>query len=289
MAGDEAADWPPPLEGGCAKALPPELGVTKPTTNSNISPNLRDVLSLAPPPISSMEGGHLNVSGPQAPPTITETPKPNISQPDITKTENPKNPKLHTMPPLSLMGGVASKLPIPSVSSGEASIKPTTPKPTTATETLLQGNPPNYQKPTYAHATLGLASFCTTEDYNHQACMDSNTLKPVELHDRNPNIRFKKADKQRYLNMMKHVLVGKFLHGRPTIAIIKEFFIALILKGAYNISLYHAKYLIIECDLLEDYTRLWVRLIWFTKTYPMRIFKWKADFDHTKESPLTPI
>ncbi|GAA0162286.1 hypothetical protein LIER_39384 [Lithospermum erythrorhizon] len=88
---------------------------------------------------------------------------------------------------------------------------------------------------------------------------------------------------------MKHVLVSKFFHGSPTIAIIKEFFIPLKIKGAYNISLYDAKHLIIECDLLEDYTRLWVRLIWFVKTYPMRIFKWTVDFDSTKESPLKPV
>ncbi|GAA0174551.1 hypothetical protein LIER_27922 [Lithospermum erythrorhizon] len=40
---------------------------------------------------------------------------------------------------------------------------------------------------------------------------------------------------------------------------------------------------------MEDYTRLWVRLIWFVHTCPMRIFKWTPDFRPSKESPLTPI
>ncbi|GAA0175036.1 hypothetical protein LIER_28293 [Lithospermum erythrorhizon] len=111
--------------------------------------------------------------------------------------------------------------------------------------------------PSYAHVALGLTSYCTAEDPHARPCLDSHELKPVGIHDGKPSIRFKKADKQRYLDLMKHVLVGKFSHGRPTIAIIKEFFIALKLKGAYNIPLYDAKHLIIECDLLEDYTRLW--------------------------------
>ncbi|KAG9144927.1 hypothetical protein Leryth_026357 [Lithospermum erythrorhizon] len=136
---------------------------------------------------------------------------------------------------------------------------------------------------------LGTHSIRTAEDPHARPCLDSHDLKPVGIHDGKPSIRFKKADKLRYLDLMKHVLVGKFSHGRPTIAIIKEFFIALKLKGAYNISLYDAKHLIIECDLLEDYTRLWVRLIWFIKNYPMRIFKWTADFDSSKESALTPV
>ncbi|GAA0172051.1 hypothetical protein LIER_41270 [Lithospermum erythrorhizon] len=51
---------------------------------------------------------------------------------------------------------------------------------------------------------------------------------------------------------MKHVLVGKFSHGRPAIAVVKEFFIGLILKG-----------------------------------FPMRIFKWSPEFDPNKESPIS--
>ncbi|GAA0154290.1 hypothetical protein LIER_12317 [Lithospermum erythrorhizon] len=40
---------------------------------------------------------------------------------------------------------------------------------------------------------------------------------------------------------------------------------------------------------MEDYTQLWVRLVWFIKSCPMRIFKWTPDFNPSKESPLTPV
>ncbi|GAA0156708.1 hypothetical protein LIER_14135 [Lithospermum erythrorhizon] len=46
---------------------------------------------------------------------------------------------------------------------------------------------------------------------------------------------------------MKHVLIGKFSHGRPAIALMKEFFCSLNLKGEYNLSLYDTKHLFIEC------------------------------------------
>ncbi|GAA0140490.1 hypothetical protein LIER_35249 [Lithospermum erythrorhizon] len=40
---------------------------------------------------------------------------------------------------------------------------------------------------------------------------------------------------------------------------------------------------------MEDYTRLWVRLIWYVQSCSMRIFKWTPKFHPSKESPLTPI
>ncbi|GAA0148301.1 hypothetical protein LIER_07783 [Lithospermum erythrorhizon] len=53
---------------------------------------------------------------------------------------------------------------------------------------------------------------------------------------------------------MKHVLVGKFSHGRPPIDFIKDFFVALKLKGS-----------------------------------PMRMFKWTPEFTPLKESLLSPL
>ncbi|GAA0156592.1 hypothetical protein LIER_38297 [Lithospermum erythrorhizon] len=88
---------------------------------------------------------------------------------------------------------------------------------------------------------------------------------------------------------MKYVLVGKFSHGRPPIGFIKEFFMGLKLMGEYNISLYDTKHLFIECALMEDFTRLWMRITWYVKGFPMRMFKWTPEFNPEKESPLTPV
>ncbi|GAA0160576.1 hypothetical protein LIER_39063 [Lithospermum erythrorhizon] len=40
---------------------------------------------------------------------------------------------------------------------------------------------------------------------------------------------------------------------------------------------------------MEDFTRLWMRITWYVKGFPMRMFKWTPDFHPEKESPLTPV
>ncbi|GAA0142557.1 hypothetical protein LIER_35591 [Lithospermum erythrorhizon] len=114
-------------------------------------------------------------------------------------------------------------------------------------------------------------------------------LKPTSTKEGNPAVVFKASDKAKYLTNMKYVLVGKFSHGRPPIRFIKEFFIGLKLKGEYNISLYDTKHLFIECSLMEDFTRLWMRITWYVKGFPMRMFKWTPEFSPEKESPLTSV
>ncbi|GAA0182301.1 hypothetical protein LIER_30354 [Lithospermum erythrorhizon] len=114
-------------------------------------------------------------------------------------------------------------------------------------------------------------------------------LKPTCMVDGKVSLKFKLSDKHKYLEGMQHVLVGKFSHGRPQIDSIKEFFIALKLKGDYNISLYDTKHLFIECALMEDFTRLWMRTVWFVKGSPMPMFKWTPDFSPDRESPLSPV
>ncbi|GAA0184883.1 hypothetical protein LIER_32171 [Lithospermum erythrorhizon] len=96
---------------------------------------------------------------------------------------------------------------------------------------------PTAPKPFYAQATMGDVPSTIMEDYD---CSHVANFCPVASHEGKPSVVFKKSDKARYLSMMKHVLIGKFSHGRPTIAVIKEFFVKLKLKGAYNISLFDA-------------------------------------------------
>ncbi|GAA0139186.1 hypothetical protein LIER_00786 [Lithospermum erythrorhizon] len=114
-------------------------------------------------------------------------------------------------------------------------------------------------------------------------------LKPTTMKDGNPSVVFKVSDKNKYINKMKHVLIGKFSHGRPAIGLIKEFFVGLQLKGEYNVSLYDTKHLFIECTLLEDFTKLWMRTTWYVKGFAMHMFKWTPDFNPQKESPLSPV
>ncbi|GAA0160853.1 hypothetical protein LIER_17310 [Lithospermum erythrorhizon] len=126
-----------------------------------------------------------------------------------------------------------------------------------------------------------------TSSYASQPPMPE--LKPTSMKDGNPSVVFKVSDKHKYINKMKHVLIGKFSHGRPAIGLIKEFFVGLKLKGEYNVSLYDTKHLFIECSLMEDFTRLWMRITWYVKGFAMRMFKWTPEFNPHKESPLSPV
>ncbi|GAA0170511.1 hypothetical protein LIER_24751 [Lithospermum erythrorhizon] len=40
---------------------------------------------------------------------------------------------------------------------------------------------------------------------------------------------------------------------------------------------------------MEDYTRLWIRINWYVKGFPMRMFQWTPDFNPNKESPIYPV
>ncbi|KAG9157591.1 hypothetical protein Leryth_027365 [Lithospermum erythrorhizon] len=60
---------------------------------------------------------------------------------------------------------------------------------------------------------------------------NSYNLKSTSQYQNKPSVVFTSADKKVILVTMKHVLVGKFTHGRPSIAIIREFFVSLKLRG----------------------------------------------------------
>ncbi|GAA0171394.1 hypothetical protein LIER_41147 [Lithospermum erythrorhizon] len=157
---------------------------------------------------------------------------------------------------------------------------------------LAKANP-SLTKKTFSQivqASLGASQTLGEEENNDIGSVPPPAeLKPTMTKEGNPAVVFKASDKAKYLAKMKCVLVGKFSHGRPPIGLIKEFFTGLKLKGAYNISLYDTKHLFIECALMEDFTRLWMRITWYVKGFPMRMFKWTPDFSPEKESPLTPV
>ncbi|GAA0185440.1 hypothetical protein LIER_32728 [Lithospermum erythrorhizon] len=85
---------------------------------------------------------------------------------------------------------------------------------------------------------------------------------------------------------MNYVLIGKF---SPKLEEIKEFFVNLKFKGEYNISIYDPKHLFIELTLLEDRNKLWMKQVCFISILPMRIFKWDANFNPSKESSIRPV
>ncbi|GAA0164252.1 hypothetical protein LIER_43674 [Lithospermum erythrorhizon] len=56
--------------------------------------------------------------------------------------------------------------------------------------------------------------------------LDPFSLRPTSLYQGKPSVVLRLADKHTLLGNIKNVLVGKFSHGRPSMVLIKEFFLS---------------------------------------------------------------
>ncbi|KAH9715523.1 hypothetical protein KPL71_021088 [Citrus sinensis] len=84
----------------------------------------------------------------------------------------------------------------------------------------------------------------------------------------------------------KLTLVGKFSYNRPSVELICKFFNTLRLKGTFKVSLLDNRHVLIQLDVEENYSCLWVRQTWYINGSAMRIFKWTTDFRCSEESPI---
>ena len=70
---------------------------------------------------------------------------------------------------------------------------------------------------------------------------------------------------------------------------ILQVFASMRLKGDYSIGLLDQKHIQIRLHNEEDFTRIWLRSLWFIKSFPMRGFKWSPDFRSNVESQIVPL
>ena len=110
--------------------------------------------------------------------------------------------------------------------------------------------------------------------------------KTVTSFDGEPNVQFSIMEIQVMVIHFKLSLVGKFSYNRPSIELIHKFFNTLRLKGTYKVSLLNNQHMLIQLDVEENYSRLWVRQTWYINGNAIRIFKWTIDFQYSEESPI---
>ncbi|KAH9662191.1 reverse transcriptase domain-containing protein [Citrus sinensis] len=115
------------------------------------------------------------------------------------------------------------------------------------------------------------------------------SFKPASLMRGEPAVIFTTEEIAVMAEPFKLALVGKFSFGRPSMDIIRKFFISLGLKGNSQISLLDNRHILIKLSLEEDYSRIWVRQTWYVNGRGMRIFKWSKDFRCATESPIVPV
>ncbi|KAG8379878.1 hypothetical protein BUALT_Bualt07G0135100 [Buddleja alternifolia] len=88
----------------------------------------------------------------------------------------------------------------------------------------------------------------------------------------------------------QYSLVGKFSHGYPTMTRLRAKFAALgLLMKDFKIGVLDNKHVWIRLFDSNDYTRIWLKQMWYFDGFPMRVLKWTPDFDPKEESPIMPI
>ncbi|KAL0404414.1 UNVERIFIED_CONTAM: hypothetical protein Sradi_2082200 [Sesamum radiatum] len=104
-----------------------------------------------------------------------------------------------------------------------------------------------------------------------------------------PTIIFSDAETQSLAADFRYALVGKFLHGSPPYSQLHRLLSNSGIKGAFTVSLINNKHALINLTNEADFSRLWMRRIWYLKGLPMRVFKWSPTFIPDQESSIVPV
>ncbi|KAL2248287.1 UNVERIFIED_CONTAM: hypothetical protein Sindi_2681000 [Sesamum indicum] len=104
-----------------------------------------------------------------------------------------------------------------------------------------------------------------------------------------PTLSFADAETEELEAPYPFSLVGKFSHGAPPHSQMHQLIARLGIRGAFTVSMINSKHTLISLSSESDYSRLWLRRIWFLQGFPMRIFKWTPTFTPTQESSIIPI
>ncbi|KAK4382234.1 hypothetical protein Sango_2891300 [Sesamum angolense] len=74
------------------------------------------------------------------------------------------------------------------------------------------------------------------------------------------------------------------VHAAPSALDARPRFSRGFLRRAIN-----ARHVFIKFALEENYTKLWIKSVWFVNGFPMRVFKWTPTFNPPEESPIVPV
>ncbi|KAL0285018.1 UNVERIFIED_CONTAM: hypothetical protein Sradi_7184300 [Sesamum radiatum] len=104
-----------------------------------------------------------------------------------------------------------------------------------------------------------------------------------------PTITFSDEETQSLSSGFRYALVGKFSQGSPSYSQMHRLLTELGLVGKFTVSMINSKHFLINLKNESDYSRLWLRRIWYLKGFPMRVFKWSPTFTPTQESSIVPV
>ncbi|KAK4386326.1 hypothetical protein Sango_2503200 [Sesamum angolense] len=102
-------------------------------------------------------------------------------------------------------------------------------------------------------------------------------------------IIFSDSETQSLVANFRLALIEKFSQGIPPYSQLHRLLANSGIKGAFTVSLINNKHALISLSNESDFTRLWLRRIWYLNGFPMRIFKWSPTFNPNHESSIVPI
>ncbi|KAL0324720.1 UNVERIFIED_CONTAM: hypothetical protein Scaly_2439100 [Sesamum calycinum] len=121
---------------------------------------------------------------------------------------------------------------------------------------------------------------------------DTVSFRPMGMLTRDQGmkvLRFSSEEIAHLSQPFRYALVGKFLHGYPSMQHLRRWMLAQGFRGDFSVGAINARHVFIKFALEEDYTKLWIKSIWFVDGFPMRVFKWTPTFNPREESPIVPI
>ncbi|GER49351.1 hypothetical protein STAS_26578 [Striga asiatica] len=109
----------------------------------------------------------------------------------------------------------------------------------------------------------------------------------ISLSSSIPEVLFSPPEVSKMSEDLKYALIGKFSFGKPSNEAIRSKLTLLGFTGC-KIFFLHAIHVLIKVDDPNTSTKLWLKRKISILNFPMRIFKWSADFDFKKEPPIAP-
>ncbi|PIN11890.1 hypothetical protein CDL12_15503 [Handroanthus impetiginosus] len=169
-----------------------------------------------------------------------------------------------------------------------------TPPNQTSTENTPE-KPPDPPQRSYAAALHGRPSMAEAHGGKRDALRSFydekqlKTLGQISKYQTRKTIKFSEQEMADLSKPFNFALIGKFSHGYPPMQTLRLKMAGFGLKGDFNIGVLNIKHVLIRLTLEEDYTRLWMRQLWFFDGFPMRLFKWTPTFNPREESSLIPV
>lgn len=143
-------------------------------------------------------------------------------------------------------------------------------------------HPPPLNSPTKAKpfASLLKASACPSQP------SPLLTLIFPSIHHGEPALKIPQSLVTTLSKPFSLALIGKFSNGRPTMERSCLFFNKLGLRGNFTLGHLDPKYMLIRLEDEGDFNHLCIKELLMLEGFPLRIFRWTADFRPEVESPI---